>query len=564
VWATRTRGEREGGCGGASVAQGSAGSGWMRPAALDCADARALRVAIPRADRRRQPSTGAGGRLAPRARVRRVVLYDRAMPAHEIGSPPPALRRALALASVLLLAGPACSRSADEQPEEVFVVREPVVEEPSYPKIDPDSVPTLDVLYFPEYVGEGYQRVSAKFGPTLHSGKWLGFGHDEPKFFGDHHIIVAHYRSRPGFVRSDYIDKHVLLDVETGKVVASFEQLLHANWQFGLATVSIADDPRPYLLDAESGELVLALPDGDHDFEFRRNYWLVLSNIAKRVWVIARDAEEGVHLYEWEDRSKPPGLPNNPFPFVPDAWDPGSAYTGWGDREEVVQYKPLAACTRAVLMPPNGYECLDDVGLESTDPLSHGWRINHNDKTVFNRRDGTGYDLSGLCGDAQVIMTALERDPARVLLRCDKDDSVWMVWAPSDGVQRLDPESAAKVNELSLSVYYHEDIHRYELVEHWPQGVRTWLNKDEFMLELVGDDYGCPDISYISHNPKLTGVQCKEESLVRWLELTDRHGKFRARFSGSEIAVSRNGVAVAIRRGGQGDRIVPVTAATVH
>lgn len=441
----------------------------------------------------------------------------------------------------------------------------------SFPSIDPNTIEPMEVLYYSEPTGEGYRRAPVKFGPSLHSGKWLGFDHGNGHFFGEKHVVVNHFRNRPDSLFRGEIVKNVLLDTETGEEVAEFRAGGSGQLLFGLGIVSIEGDDRPYLLDAETGDLTLAVPEGKHQYVYNQNYWLEFSPLAKRLWVTARDYEGTVHLYAWENLREPPERPNNPFPGLPRAWDPFERnYGGTGDFEEVEIPKPWpwdypGQCSRAVLVPPKGFECLDDSWLEDSDPFSGGWRyIREEDRNiVFNRYTNEGYDLSSLCpADQRTQVWFLRRSPPELRIGCEGDPDVWMKWTAPNRVQKMRPEYARRANVYSVIDLYDSKRDAYVLLEPTPLNVLDEFNWDQMTYELVGTDFDCPRLSHrAAFGSPVSAVECRRErGRAVWWALIDRDKRLRTgRFQAVEMAVGRNGVAVAIVRRGDRDHVVRVT-----
>jgi hypothetical protein len=448
-------------------------------------------------------------------------------------------------------AGAPEQRSTDEWKTEIIELEE----SPSpYPAVEPSEVTPLDVLYISEYTGEGYARRPVQIGKSLHSGKYLGFANGQAEFFGHKHIIVDHLRSRPRNPFLGDIEKSVLLDIETGEVVTEFARYGRPiQWSGGLAIVYRAGDDRPHLLDAKHHELVLAVPEGEHDYRLGENYWIKFSWADDWVWIYARDAEGGIHLYEWEDRRRPPELPNNPFPFFPDNWDSGA------DADEVTS-RSAAGCDRAILIPPKRWVCLEG-DLADTVPLSQGWRLDRDRSWVFNHRDGRGYDLSMLCPTGVPVRTGvMSRDPAHVKIGCEGDKSVWMVWmAPDRRVQRLDPELAVRVNSAQLLPLYFERFQRFEMSEFFPEDIYTRFDSVEQVIDLVGTDFACPEIEYLPGPRSLSGVACRRSGGPRiWFELVSVERNLRSRFRAIDLAVGRTGAVGIVRRNNR-DHVVPLS-----
>jgi hypothetical protein len=446
-----------------------------------------------------------------------------------------------------------------------------------FPSIDPKTIEPMEVRYFSEPTGEGYRRAPVKFGPSLHSGKWLGFDHGNSEFFSEKHVVVNHFRNRPDSLFRGEITKNVLLDTETGEVVAEFRDGGLGQQLFGLGIVWIEGDKRPYLLHAETGDMVLAVPEGKHEYVYGKNYWLVWSPLAKRIWVTAKDHKGKVHLYAWENLREPPELPNNPFYDIPQRWNPLQRhYDGTGDFEEVdvARYMPwdhvgpwdhVNRCTRAVLYPPKGFECLDDSGLEESEPLSGGWRfIDQNDRPiVFNRYTNEGYEFSSLCpADQPVGAQILKRDPPTLRLGCAGNADVWMKWTAPNHVQKMRPEYARLISKHAVLDLYDQDRDVYVLLGEKPNNVKAMMDWDRMIWEVIGTDFECINPSFrVEHRSSVMVNACsRERGRVVWWVLTDRDKKLRTgRFQATDMAVGRNGVAVAIVRRGNKDHVVRAT-----
>jgi hypothetical protein len=445
-------------------------------------------------------------------------------------------------------------------------VREPSPEpedldEPRYPAIDPASVTPLEVVMLPDPVGEGYRRVPIRMSKSLHSGKWLGLANGDAEFFGPKHIIVNHFERQPDRLGEGDLIKNVVLDVETGKVVAEYAYGRHVQADFGLAIVFQEGDERPYLLDAATEKFVLAVPEGEHEFVYGDNYVLRFSPIAKRLWVTARDKQDVLHLYAWEQLDAPPELPNNPFPFVPDQWDPlDSMYSKPGDTEEVVAGPNVDGCQRALLEPPKGWVCIADGELlrEST-PLSEGWRLDRHREQVFNRDDGRGYDLTSLCPEEHPMFASIRwRSPPQLSIRCSGDDSVWMLWTPPDRVRKLDPQYPERIHK-DLSLYDHDGV-PYLLVKPIPSDIQTNVDSKRLIQEIVGIDYDCPDLQYRNGNLFASALVCRRDmGRALWAELQSDERRLRSRFQATEVVASPDGLVVAIVRRGNRDHIVRVS-----
>ncbi len=474
---------------------------------------------------------------------------------------PPTPRRSPALWSLLLVALVAGCKDKDAPPRPRRLTTELIRYEPEpspYPPIDPATVTPLEVLYLPEVVGEGYRRVPIRMSKPLYSGRWLGLANGDNEFLGPKHVIVNEFRSQPDHLGEGYLVGSVVLNVETGEVVARFDRGRYVQFDFGLAIVFVADDERPYLFDAETEEFVLAVPEGQHDYAYGDNYHLRFSRIGRYVWVHAVDDEGTNHLYAWQDLSAPPELPNNPFPFAPDDWDPmHSRYRSAVDAEEVAErIGDDEGCTRAILQPPKGWLCLDDLELEDSRPISQGWRLDETNSQVFNIHDEQGYDLSSLCPekDHPVFASIQYRSPPQLEVRCKGDKGSWMLWEPPDRVRRLDPKYVPRLNK-ELSLIRHDGL--VELRKYQP-GVLTNFNPELRVRELVGADYDCPALSFRPGSTAGSAVVCNPDGgRVRWVEVTsdDLHVRSR-RFRAVAVVAGANGDVVGIVRRGGRDHVV--------
>lgn len=424
----------------------------------------------------------------------------------------------------------------------------PIVEaevEPEYPTfeaIDPATVEPLDVLYLPRQEGPGYPRVPVDIGPSLVSAKRLDFTRNTASFLGPRHVLVE---------KSDKneLSATVLVDVETGAVTAEFARATRVQWDFGLALVFKAGDERPYLLDAATGALVLAVPTGEHGYQLGENYQLRLSPVGPYVWVYAQD-EAGVHhLYAWDELGSPPELPNNPFPFRPEEWNPlHSTHRSDADTEEVTKApRDDDECTRVLLEPPKGWRCLDELDIEDSQPISEGWRLDYTRNRVFNLDDGKGYDLSPLCSEDSLVAGIRYRSPPQLELRCYGEEDLWMLWTAPRNVRRLAPEHAKRLNK-GLLMTWHEDIGRHVLTDFDDPSIVTFSDTNAKVERTVGDDYECPDLDYRTSRSSLSGVICMANGpRGGWAELQcDQRQQRTRRFDAIDLAVGRQEMAVAI------------------
>ena len=430
-----------------------------------------------------------------------------------------------------------------------------------------------------ELSGEPYPIVPGTVGPTLHSGKWLGLASGDGFFLGDKHIVVNHFASRPDHVGEGDLIKNVILDVEAGEVVAEFEHGRYVQPHTGLLIAYLAGDERPYLFDVETEDFVLAVPEGDHDYRAHENYWINFSPIAKRVWIYARDDDGQVHLYEWEDRRRPPELPNNPFPFLPDPymWDPRSPRAGFESLTEEVQSKPHArgpndkpeprvkselrrlGCRHAILIPPKDYECLYG-DLHETDPVSDGWHLGRRSNILYNLRDGRRLDLSTVCPDPERAFSKVDsRTPPRVEVFCGDEPDIWVVWTPEQ-LYRMTSEDLEYERRPHIHAFFTRESERLILYEFFGPQYEIRFDIENGVLELIGDDYGpdeCPEQVHILPGEHMRGIGCKREAgAVKWFELADTRTKIRSRFRVSDMAIGPNGTAAGVIRHNDADRVV--------
>ncbi|NVB37675.1 hypothetical protein G6O69_07510 [Pseudenhygromyxa sp. WMMC2535] len=425
---------------------------------------------------------------------------------------------------------------------------------PNFPPVDPGSIEEAVVFHADEVVGDGYPRVAWKLGPKLHAGKWLGFAGGADEFLGEHHIIVSHYARKPRGGTAATIESSVLLNVNTGEVSAEFVKHLDASWRQGMALVEVEGERGPMLLDVEGGALVSVLPEGEHEYRFGKNYWVRFSSIARRIWIYAKDRDGKIHLYEWEDRSKPPPLPDNPFPFFPDLWEQTHGRAAF---EEVRGEGAPSGCPRAALVPPRGYECLTDAARTRSMLFSGNWRFSVKDGVVFNQASGEGVDLESLCPSSEwgVGIDVIEVDPPMLQVCCaDQEKRCW-VWSP-ENIYALSEVVSGKLiaaqswlrkgEEETLDLYDYGVAEKGAWVDQFPEHHAAYL---------IGDDYACDGLSYRSSygNPR-KGVMCmSEKGDVTWAEVVDSERKVRtSRARNVEgLATSSSGRVVAlVRRGG--------------
>lgn len=438
---------------------------------------------------------------------------------------------------------------------------DPVVpDEVVYPKIDPASVKPLEVVIIGEPVGEGYPRVPVRMSAPLFSDRWLGLANGDMEFMGPRHIIVNRFRSRPDHLGEGDLVGNVLLDVETGEVVAEFRYGRYVQWDRGLAIVyKHGEDDRPYLLHAATGKFVLAVPEGTHPYVIGKNYELRFSANGPHIWITARDSDRTIHLYAWDKLDAPPELPNNPFPFAPERWDPLRSNDHDGDTEEVEAGPGAQDCTRAILDPPKGWVCLDAEDLEDSQPLSGGWRLEGD--TVFNRDDGRGFDLSPLCPEAHPLFASIRRrSPPQLELFCQGDPSVRMLWTPPDRVRKFDPRYAERIRkDLTLL----EDSKRdgFALYPYHPKGMLNHIDLERQANVVVGTDYACPELEFRHGTPFMSAAICNSErGAPLWSELRDDvHGHRSRRFAASVVVASPSGLAVAIVRRDNRDHVIRVS-----
>ncbi len=144
-------------------------------------------------------------------------------------------------------------------------------------------------------------------------------------------------------------------------------------------------------------------------------------------------------------------------------------------------------------------------------------------------------------------------------LLCEGDDSVWMLWTPPDRVRKLDAEQARALNLAKISLTYISDIDRFMIENFGDHEVKTELNQDTLVDELVGRDYECPEPHYAG-GQEIYGIRCTDGAHRSiWLEIIDSRRKLRGRFRAVELAVARNGTAIAVLRRGGKNHIVRAT-----
>jgi hypothetical protein len=443
--------------------------------------------------------------------------------------------------------------------------QEPVIphEVSRYPKIDPSSVTPLEIVVVGEPVGEGYPRVPIRMSKPLYSDKWLGLANGDAQFMGPRHIIVNRFRSRPDNLGEGDLLGNVLLDVETGEVVAKFRYGRYVQWERGLAIVyKHGEDDRPYLLDAATGTFVLAVPEGSHQYVNRENYHLRFSAIGPYIWITATDLDGTIHLSAWDKLDAPPELPNNPFPFEPKWWNPLDFKQNDGDTEEVgidTEEPGKDNCTRALLIPPKGWVCLDAEDVEDSEPLSEGWRVKGRD--VFNRDDGRGFDLSSLCPEGQTIsINVRRRSPPQADVFCQADrenPTAWVLWTPPDRVRKVEPRYALR-NEPHL--LYDSERDRFLVSPYHEQ--LTYFDPESETNHSVGTNTSsCPNLDFLPGNNHFASVAIcttdRREPL--WSELhTNVHQLRSNRFKASVVVAGPSGLGAAIIRKGTRDHVVRI------
>ena len=435
------------------------------------------------------------------------------------------------------------------------------VDEPAFLDLDPAGVEPLEALLFEQPAGEGYRRVKAKLGPVLYSGKWLGLASAKGRFLGPAHVIVNVFAERPDHPANTPTLTNLILDIEGGEIVGEFERWHRAQWHHGLLLVTTKGDPRPYLFDAATQRFVLAVPEGEHDWELGRNYWLRFSSVAKRVWITARASDGTVHLYAWEPLGKPPELPDSPFPFMPDSWDPepeqGVARAGF---EEVSTNNWDLDCVRAVLRPPKGFECLEDFDTQRSLPLAAGWRL-HRDHVVFNTETGEGYDLQSLCPQKghEVEAWVDRRSPPRVRISCGGSSRSWLRWTPPDHVVQLAPELAERIN---VDLWLNEFDDFVELEPFGDQRTLSSFDPASATRVLISRDSECSNFVFRGYagNKRRSAVGCElPEQRVGWFELHAHDQRTRARIDAREVVVGPFPHVLALVRRGRADELVTVT-----
>ena len=488
------------------------------------------------------------------------------------------MRRFLARVALLTAAGCALGGCQKHEPAvearpsrpELPADDEPTRPEPRFVELHRSDAVPLETVHFPEPLGEGYGRVGVEIGPSLYSGKWLALAGQSGYFLGPRHVIVNHYPGRPRDNEDRVFEKSVILNIETGEVVLEFEKRLKVNWDRGMVIVKKKGDMRPYLFDTQDESLVLAIPPGKHLYIYGDNYWLRLSPIARRVWITAREREpdregkHGVHLYEWEDRTQPPPLPDNPFPFVPTHWDPGgSQFTRDLDHEEAILGDNMLSpdgCTRAILTPPRSYRCLDDENLEFSEMLADGWRIDDFGR-VLNIETNEGFDLSPLCDDGigGILLERVEAGIERglVKVRCKSQREVWGIWSPPGKLALLDEQNARRADTAGFTLHYRSTYDHWEIRTPYGDGIITYFNPHSMQDELVGERNDCK--RYIIRGGGRPGFAEGCYHLERpWLDIVNGKRRVRARFPGRDLAFAADGTLVGIRRKGGADHVVRV------
>ena len=439
-----------------------------------------------------------------------------------------------------------------------------------------DQFELLEPLYFPDLDGEGYRRVGVEYGPPLYSGKHLRIARGDSRFLGERHVIVTEYPKRPKHPRHDPIAGNVIVDIDTGEVVAEFAKRVRVNWTYGFAIVRQEGDPTPWLFTPSAGGLVRALPEGEHGYEWGKNYWLRISAIAPRVWISAKDEAGQAHIYEWEDLSKAPPLPDNPVDFVPREWYP--MHSEWlidVDHEEVMNIEG-EACEHAILEPPRGFHCLDFTLSAGTDPVGHGWQFDRSNGTVFEQaKPEERLSLAELCPEGTKLnMQALQNSMLK--LTCRGDNTVWAVWSPPERVRVLDPELAFHVNgpptvpnEPLAAGFDWENvvprvaIDQFERLADEPDDVHTIFSLERGARELVGLDYKCDELRRVRGSRSVYGVECTGRGR-QWIDVVDMTTRTRARLkSVVDLAVSIGSRRVVIRQQAGKEHLLVVHAPKV-
>jgi hypothetical protein len=453
------------------------------------------------------------------------------------------------------------SIQAPTPPKQERVVPEQVS---PYPKIDPATVTPLEIVVVGEPVGKGYPRVPVRMSKPLFSDKWLGLANGDMEFMGPRHIIVNRFRSRPDHLGEGDLLGNVLLNVETGEVVAEFRYGRYVQWERGLAIVyKHGEDDRPYLLDAATGTFVLAVPEGDHQYENGENYHLRFSANGPHIWITAIDRDDTVHLYAWDKLDVPPELPNNPFPFEPKNWDPLDSDDNDGDTEEVLvdfYAQGKGGCTRALLSPPKGWVCLDAEGLEDSKPLSEGWRIEGDN--VFNRDDGRGFDLSSLCPEGdRTFVSIRHRSPPQLEVSCEVDLSVWLFWTAPDRLRKIDSRYSAK-NEWST--IYDSERDRLRARAYKSSDALTHFDSESGINKIIGTEYACANLDYATGTLEASAVICENRyGAPLWAELQDDVRGIRSQhFKATVVVASDLGVVVGVVRRSDRDHVVRISLAT--
>lgn len=443
-----------------------------------------------------------------------------------------------------------CSKPAPERKQAEPSPAESAGAEPPVVRLDPSTAVPVDILIpKPPDPPDGYPYTKAKIGPPIYTGKWLAMNEGQGVTFGPKHVLVHHFAERPRPFAQGKRTKTVLVNLETGDVPLElgprryFEQ-----WYFGLAIVFKADDDRPYLLDAEYEDLVLAVPEGAHEYELGENYWIRLSPSHKRVWITAQAADGTVHLYEWEDRRQPPEMPNNPFPFMPRDWEPNTSSTySPSDVEEVIaNYAFPYSCDGVILVPPKSFRCITD----SERLAANGWVSNSRAGKIYNLDTKEKFDLDDFCGRgvAAGVQPISRMFPTFELTCPGTDGRRFWYWRPPNQLTRL-PDHLGGTPDRPSGVSYDRQRDRHVLV----------VDKGD-ALALVS---GSPDANdHIGRYPWHDGFSVvwpadrgdaavlirdrHENQVLRWTDIVDRRARLRARVSATEVAMSPSGLFVGL------------------
>ncbi|EDM79223.1 hypothetical protein PPSIR1_03763 [Plesiocystis pacifica SIR-1] len=434
---------------------------------------------------------------------------------------------------------------------------------PEAAPIPTSEVGVLDVVYDPVPVGPGYARKRVRYGRTLDTGKYLGIGYGEGRFFGPEHVIVNHFSERPSNIGEGKLTESRLVNVRTGEVVLSMRDGRYLEDRSGLGIVWIEDDDRPYLLDSALESLTLAVPEGGDELRYAEDYWIHLHPDRKLAWVSAQDAEGERYLYLWPDHAKrPPPIPEEPFPVE---FDPRHGDLDWvhPDNGDILAevHAPRGgdewSKCNVVSFTREGYQCRKRPGRL----LSDGWRYTLGGETIYNEELGVHQDLDSLCdGEREGLVSGRVRSesPPRLELRCSNEFDFLAVWSP-EGVARVPSKLLPADDYRPLYIEWSdqgEEVHF--LGANQVKGQRSIFDANVGHSRLIGDDYRCPVVSTQGFHP-VFAIACETaHHYPLWFDFVDSKAGIRAKFTGRAGAVSSTGLVVAVVRKGKQDALVEV------